>query len=64
MPVIKTVGIISKPNSPAAGSLVPKLIEWLQQSRHHGAHRRAHRHATPGASQGCRANRCPKAATW
>ena len=28
MPVIKSVGIISKPNSPAAG-LVPKLIEWL-----------------------------------
>ncbi len=30
MPVIKTVGIISKPNSPAAGGLVPKLIEWLR----------------------------------
>src|SRR5258708_7330965 len=29
MPVIKTVGIISKPNSPAAAGLVPKLIEWL-----------------------------------
>jgi len=28
MPIIKTVGIISKPNSPAA-DLVPKLIEWL-----------------------------------
>jgi NAD+ kinase len=33
MPVIRTVGIISKPNSPAAGGLVPKLIEWL---RHRG----------------------------
>ena len=33
MPVIKTVGIISKPNSPAARDLVPKLIEWL---RHRG----------------------------
>ena len=33
MPVIKTVGIISKPNSPAAGGLVSKLIEWL---RHRG----------------------------
>ena len=33
MPVIRTVGIISKPNAPAAGELVPKLIEWL---RHRG----------------------------
>ena len=33
MPVIKTVAIISKPNSPAARDLVPKLIEWL---RHRG----------------------------
>jgi len=31
MPVIKTVGIVSKPNSPAAGALVSKLIEWLGQ---------------------------------
>ena len=31
MPVIRTVGIMSKPNSPAAGELVPKLIEWLRQ---------------------------------
>lgn len=29
MPIIKTVGIISKPNSPAAGEIVPKLIDWL-----------------------------------
>ena len=29
MPVIKTVGIISKPNSKAAGEIVPKMIEWL-----------------------------------
>jgi NAD+ kinase len=29
MPIIKTVGIVSKPNSPAAGAIVPKLIEWL-----------------------------------
>ena len=29
MPIIKTVGIISKPNSPA-GDLIPKLIEWLR----------------------------------
>jgi NAD+ kinase len=29
MPIIKTVGIISKPSSPA-GDIVPKLIEWLR----------------------------------
>jgi len=28
MPIIKTVGIISKPNSPAAG-IVPGLLDWL-----------------------------------
>ena len=31
MPVIRTVGIISKPNSTAADGLVSKLIEWLRQ---------------------------------
>jgi NAD+ kinase len=30
MPIIKTVGIISKPNAPAAGDLIPKLLEWLK----------------------------------
>ena len=30
MPIIKTVGIISKPNSPAAGEIVPKLLDWLR----------------------------------
>src|SRR5450755_445956 len=29
MPIIETVGIVSKPNSPAAGEIVPKLLEWL-----------------------------------
>jgi len=29
MPIIKTVGIVSKPNSEAAQALVPKLIAWL-----------------------------------
>ncbi len=29
MPVIKTVGIVSKPHADAAGGVVPKLIEWL-----------------------------------
>jgi len=31
MPIIKTVGIVSKPNSQAAGEIVPKLLEWLAQ---------------------------------
>src|SRR6266581_2293587 len=30
MPDIKTVGIFSKPDVPAAAGLVPKLIEWLK----------------------------------
>ena len=29
MPVIRTVGIISKPGVEAAGEVVPKLVEWL-----------------------------------
>lgn len=29
MPTIKTVGLISKPNSEAAAGIVPKLVEWL-----------------------------------
>ncbi|HEX3743209.1 MAG TPA: NAD(+)/NADH kinase [Bryobacteraceae bacterium] len=29
MPIIRTVGLISKPNVPAAVALVPKLLEWL-----------------------------------
>ncbi len=31
MPIIKTVGIISKPGSEAARTLVPNLIDWLQR---------------------------------
>jgi len=31
MPIIKTVGIISKPGSEEAASLVPKIIDWLHQ---------------------------------
>ncbi len=31
MPIIKTVGIISKPGSEAARALVPSLIEWLER---------------------------------
>jgi NAD+ kinase len=30
MPIIKTVGIVSKPGSDAAGELVPKVIDWLR----------------------------------
>jgi NAD+ kinase len=29
MPIIKTVGIVSKPGIDAAGQIIPKLIEWL-----------------------------------
>ena len=29
MPVISTVGVVSKPNVPAAAALVPRLVEWL-----------------------------------
>jgi NAD+ kinase len=31
MPIIKTVGIISKPNSPTAERIVPALIQWLRK---------------------------------
>ena len=31
MPIIKTVGLVSKPNVPAAVPLVPKLLEWLHE---------------------------------
>jgi NAD+ kinase len=31
MPIIKTAGVISKPNSTAALEIVPKLIEWLRR---------------------------------
>jgi NAD+ kinase len=30
MPIIKTVGVISKPNADAAIELVPRLMEWLK----------------------------------
>jgi NAD+ kinase len=30
MPIIKTVGICSKPNSDAAAAIVPNLLEWLR----------------------------------
>jgi NAD+ kinase len=29
MPIINTVGLIAKPNSPTAGEVIPKLIAWL-----------------------------------
>ena len=31
MPIIKTVGVISKPGSEQAAKIVPELIEWLRQ---------------------------------
>src|SRR3954451_24626478 len=30
MPIIKTVGIVSKPGSEQAGKIVPEIIKWLQ----------------------------------
>src|SRR5271157_1746891 len=30
MPIIKTVGIVSKPNVPAAANIVPTLLDWLR----------------------------------
>ena len=29
MPIIKTVGVITKPNSAAAIEIVPRLLDWL-----------------------------------
>jgi NAD+ kinase len=31
MPIISTVGVISKPGVPAAAELVPKLLDWLRE---------------------------------
>ncbi len=31
MPVIRTVGVVSKPHSDAAAAVVPKLVEWLKR---------------------------------
>jgi NAD+ kinase len=31
MPIIKTAGVVSKPNSEAAAGIVPGLLEWLSQ---------------------------------
>jgi NAD+ kinase len=33
MPTIRAVGIISKPDAPAASELVPKMLEWLKARR-------------------------------
>jgi len=33
MPIIRTVGLIAKPNTEAAGQVVPKLLDWLR-ARH------------------------------
>jgi NAD+ kinase len=33
MPIIRTVGLIAKPNTDAAGQVVPKLLDWLR-ARH------------------------------
>ncbi len=65
MPIIRTVGIISKPNAPAAAKLVPDLLDWLRARGHRRAHRRADCRIRFRAASGTgRARRCPKAATW
>ena len=33
MPIIKTIGLIAKPNSPAAAEIIPKLLGWLDSRR-------------------------------
>jgi NAD+ kinase len=33
MPIIKTVGLIAKPNSAAAAEIIPKLLAWLAERR-------------------------------
>jgi NAD+ kinase len=33
MPIINTVGIVSKPSSDAAGQIVPELIEWFRKRK-------------------------------
>ena len=63
MPIIKTVGIVSKPGSDEAPELVPKLIEWLHER---GIATRIDEETAvyaEGAGD-CRARRCRRAATW
>src|SRR5215469_7553656 len=33
MPIIKTVGLVAKPNTPAAAEILPKLVAWLDARR-------------------------------
>jgi NAD+ kinase len=61
MPVIKTVGIISKPGVPAAVELVPKLLGWL--SGHGIAFRYDHETAIyAGTRDGMRRDEVPEGA--
>jgi len=50
MPIIKTVGICSKPNSDAASTVVPKLLAWL---RDRGVEVRIDRETALYAGSGC-----------
>ena len=60
MPIIKTVGIISKPNAPAAADLVPKLVEWLRSRGIAVRIDEADRPSTRAASRACRASEVPE----
>jgi len=62
MPTIRTVGIISKPNSAAAANIVPALIEWLR-GRDTAVRIDGRLLSTP-ACRASRGRKFPKAATW
>ena len=62
MPIIKTVGIISKPNVPAAVGTVPNLLEWLNAREIAVRIDQQTAEYAPGL-RACLAKRCPKAAT-
>jgi len=52
MPIIKTVGLIAKPNTPAAADILPKLLAWLA-ARHFHVRCDEQAAAYGGASSGC-----------
>ncbi len=65
MPIIKTVGIFSKPNSPQPPELVPEAARLAATAR--GIAVRLDEQTAVyagGERRACRAPMCPKAATW
>lgn len=63
MPIIKTVGVVSKPNSDAAAATVPKLLEWLH-GRGLGVRLDEHTAFYAGGVAGLPAWTSQRAATW